>query len=212
MIVIVGTAHVINLEDRIEEILKNEMPEAVCVELDIYRYIALKHSDGENYSPSKTFQKLAEFQRKIAEILAAPLGGDMLAAVDKAREIGADVHFIDKDIREIAQKIGEISLREKLKIFAGVILGRKVKSKEDVEDFLKEVSENAESVLEEFRKSFPSLAKILIDEREDYMVSRIIELRDKYQKIVVFVGEAHAKSMGEKLRGKGEDVKIIHLI
>jgi len=212
MIVIVGTAHVINLEDKIEEILRSEMPEAVCVELDIYRYIALKYEEGGNVSAPKTFQKLAEFQKSIAEILATPLGGDMLTAVEKAREIGADVHFIDRDIRETAQKIGEISLKEKFKIFAGVIFGRKIKNREDVEDFLKEISENAESILEEFRKSFPSLAKILIDDREDYMVSRIIELRDKYQKIVVFVGEAHAKSMGEKLREKGEEVKIIHLI
>ena len=205
MIKIVGTAHV--SPKSIEEVVKTieeVKPEAVAVELDYKRLKSLQGDVQEipivdvikrGEAHLLLFQiVLSYFQRKIGEEYGVRPGDEMLAAIEKAREIGADVLLIDRDVTITFKRFwSNLSLKEKLKIAYSLIKGLFESEDVDVEKMLEE--DILESLVKEFRDIAPSAAKILIDERDAYMAHNLIDASKKYSKIVAVVGAGHKKGV-----------------
>ncbi len=216
---IVGTAHVLRESvDRVCKVIEDVKPDAVAVELCPKRLHALMAKEPSislsdviksgNVSLAILQIILSFLQRKIGEKTGVRPGEEMLAAIRKAKEIGADVILIDRDIGITFNRLWyNISIIEKLKLFWQIF--RSLFSKEDeVENILS----NVDKLVEEFRKIGPKASKILIDERDSYMAYNILKASEKYEKIVVVVGAGHRKGIERYLKNPKEIPQIEKLL
>src|SRR6476659_3273258 len=110
-IFIVGTAHVSKKSvDEVQRVIDEVRPDTVCVELDQARYNTLVN--GAEWRKLDIFtvikQKrvpflmaslaLGAFQRRMGEKVGVRPGAELLAGVEKAREIGAELVLADRDV------------------------------------------------------------------------------------------------------------------
>jgi len=204
-VIIVGTAHVSpkSIEEVVETIEK-ERPQAVAVELCVQRYLALK-GEKQNIPVLDIIKKgeahlilfqllLSYFQRKIGEEYGVKPGEEMLAAITKAEETGAEVLLIDRDIAITFRRFwNSLSIIEKLKIGYNLIKGFFSREDVDVDEMLKE--NILDAMVKEFRDIAPSAARSLIDERDAFMATNILAALKKYNSIVVVVGAGHKKGI-----------------
>ena len=211
MIIIIGTAHVSKKSvEEVKKVIEEIKPEAVAVELCYKRYLALTKNKPQNIpitdvikkgeAPMLLFQLiLSYFQRKIGEKCGVRPGEDMLVAIEKAREIGADILLIDRDITITFKRFwNSLSLFEKIKLILYILRSLFSKEEIDVDEMLKE--DILERLIKEFRKLSPSAAKVLIDERDAYMAANLLQAAKKYEKIVAIAGAGHKKGIEKYLR------------
>jgi pheromone shutdown protein TraB len=72
-------------------------------------------------------------------------------------------------------------------------------SKKMVENELESFSENEETYLREFELQFPTLKRILIDDRNKLMASRILEAEARVGNVVAVIGEGHVDGIRKLL-------------
>ena len=209
-LIIIGTAHVSkrSIED-VNEIIEAEKPDAVAVELCPRRYKALVHGIKEDIPVTDVIKKgnvfllifqliLSYFQRKVGEEYGVKPGSEMLAAIEKARSIGADVLLIDRDIGITFSRFWQsLSFFEKLKLIWHLIKSMFSGEDIDVDEMLEE--DVLDLLVREFRKISPNAAKVLIDERDTYMAANLLNAFAKYDKIVAVVGAGHRKGIEKAL-------------
>jgi pheromone shutdown-related protein TraB len=199
---IVGTAHVSPRSiEEVKEVIERERPEAVAVELCYKRYRTLTEGIREDIPIIDVIKRgetflllfqliLSHFQKKIGEEYGVKPGDEMLAAIEKAKEIGADVLLIDRDITVTFKRFwSSLSSFEKLKLFFHYIRSLFSKEEIDVDEMLKE--DVLSTLVKEFRKISPNAAKILIDERDEYMAANLLQAMQRYNRIVAVVGAGH---------------------
>lgn len=209
-LIIVGTAHVSKKSvEEVKEVIEKERPDAVAVELCLRRYHALVHGQREDISIVDVIKSgnvfmlifqliLAYFQRKVGEETGVKPGGEMLVAIEKAREVGADVILIDRDIGITFKRFWQkLSFFEKVKLIVHLI--RSSFSGEDIEvdEMLEE--DVLDMLVKEFRKISPNAAKVLIDERDIYMAANLLNALSRYNKIVAVVGAGHRRGIENAL-------------
>ncbi len=209
-LIIVGTAHVSKKSvEEVKEVIEKERPDAVAVELCPRRYHALVHGQREDISIVDVIKSgnvfmlifqliLAYFQRKVGEETGVKPGGEMLVAIEKAREVGADVILIDRDIGITFKRFWQkLSFFEKVKLIVHLI--RSSFSGEDIEvdEMLEE--DVLDMLVKEFRKISPNAAKVLIDERDIYMAANLLNALSRYNKIVAVVGAGHRRGIENAL-------------
>ena len=210
-IVLIGTAHVSkkSIED-VKRVIEEVKPQAVAVELCYRRFLALTQGKPQEISVVDVIKRgevvlilfqmlLSYFQRKIGEKYGVKPGAEMLAAIEKAREIGADVLLIDRDIAITFKRFwNSLSFFEKVKLVFHMLKGLFGEEEVDVDEMLKE--DILERFVREFRDIAPSAARVLIDERDAYMAARLIEASQRYEKIVAVVGAGHKKGIEQYLK------------
>jgi pheromone shutdown-related protein TraB len=203
-IVLVGTAHV-SLESAIlvEQVIDQERPDTVCVELCASRYQALKQPDRwQETDLIKVIREkkamvllsnllLASFQRKIARKLGVRPGEEMVRAIKAAETCDAEIWLADRDIRTtLARTWRNLSFWAKIKLAFNLLMSipdASDISEEDVEK-LKE-QDMLESVLAEMAHDLPVVKQVLIDERDRYLAFKIRNAPGR--KIVAVAGAGH---------------------
>jgi pheromone shutdown protein TraB len=194
MLTIIGVAHVFDLAAQIEKIILDKRPDVVCVELDRARYLALKHRTPK-VKLMLPYKLLALFQQKIAAKYGTRVGQEMLTAVETATKLNISIEFIDMDSVYIFATLWKsMSLAEKLKFLLGSIFGLFVK-KEELEKELKKFESSYDQYMQMFGTEFPTVKKILIDERNQYMATMLRRLCEKHQRVLAIVGEGHVKGL-----------------
>jgi len=204
MITMIGTGHVFRIAEQVSFIVKYTWPDAVLVELDERRYVALTNDSGEKRSSeshSKLYRESAEYQNKISEKNGSKPGGELLAAILTGKVVGAEIICIDKDAEQIMKEVEEgMSIIERsrysLSTVTDLLFGR---SRVNVAH--RSFADNEETYINKMRKRFPTLVKKLIDERNVYMADKIREASEKYNNIIVVVGDAHVRGICELLDG-----------
>ncbi len=111
-IILIGTAHVSRESaDLVERVIAEERPNTVCVELCRPRYEAIQQQDKwQQTDIVKVIREkrtsillsqliMASLQRKIAEKFNITPGEEMLRAIARAEEIGAEIVLADREIR-----------------------------------------------------------------------------------------------------------------
>ena len=203
-IILLGTAHVSKESaEMVEKVIHEEKPDTVCIELCQSRYQALTQKNKwQDTDLIKVIREkkaflllsnlmLASFQKKIGEKLGIKPGEEMLRAVKAAEEAGADIELADRDIRITLSRAWRLmGFLSKIKLLAQFILSMGQSdsiSEEDIEK-MKE-RDVLESLLEEIGESMPELRRILIDERDLYLLEKIRSAPGK--KIVAVVGAGH---------------------
>ncbi len=203
-ILLVGTAHVSKESVAlVKEVIENEQPDTVCVELCESRYQSISNKDRwlntdivNVIKEKKAFLLLsnlllASFQKRIAQKLDVNPGEEMIVAISSAKEIDANIHLADRDIRVTLSRTWRVmGLWDKLRMLFQLLLS--VGSVEDIseEDIEKMKKEDVlETVLAEVGQTMPVLRKILIDERDQYLTKKIRSAPG--EKVVAVVGAGH---------------------
>ena len=205
---LIGTGHVFRIEDTIRQAIFALQPDHVLVELDGPRLQALQaRAAGVKQTSGGGFvhKRLQEFQEQIAKDNDATPGGEMLAAVQAGYLTGARVGLIDQDVNvTLKRALSELTLREKLRaggsFVKGTVLGWFGKN-QGVEEELAKYQNDPEAALTELANTFPTVRRVVIDERDDYMVRQINELVGDDVHAVVVIGDGHANGMIKKLEG-----------
>jgi pheromone shutdown protein TraB len=203
MITLLGVGHVFDIGGRVREIIRDRRPDVVCIELDDYRYYALTHKQEQSTGWEPPLHMLlAAFQRRIAKMYKVEVGSEMIAAVDAAKEVGARVAFIDMESNLVFNRImQEMTFEEKVKFMVSLFLGFFVRKKDVERELERFQMDSSTDMMSTFGKEFPSIKRVLIDERNDYMAAIIRELGKTHQRIVVVIGDGHVKGIKKLIEG-----------
>jgi len=220
-IILIGTAHVSrDSADLVEQVIEEERPDTVCVELCQSRYDAImQKTDWEEMDILKIIRQkrtslllsqliMASFQKKLAEKFKINPGEEMIRAVRKADETGAQVVLADRDIRTTLKRTWSSmrffrKLRFIFELISSLFMDDDI-SEEDIEK-LKE-RDALEMALETFGKELPEIKTTLIDERDRYLARRIGDASG--DKIVAVVGAGHVPGILENF---GKDIDLAEL-
>jgi pheromone shutdown protein TraB len=208
MITLLGVGHVFDLESAIRAEIHRRRPRVVGLELDPRRFAALRQRGPSRGGPL-AYRLLALFQRMVAGQEGTEVGQEMLQGAQAAQEVGAVVAFLDLDGAYIWRRLwSTMSTREKTKLLLGVLTGMVAgRSKVDVE--LEKYSANPTGYIEIFAKEFPSVKRVLLDERNDHMAGALRALHAQHQEVLAIVGDGHVDGLLERLRG--EAVEAVRL-
>lgn len=223
-IYLVKTAHVSkNSINDVKECIGEVKPDSICIELDEDRY--KKISDPEKWSDTdivKIIKEkkvgfllvnliLASFQRRMAINMDSNSGGEMLEGIKQAKELNVPLVLADRPIKTTFSRIwNSLGLYEKSKLLVSII-GSIFDDEEISEEDLQALKEAdaLETALNEVGKEFPNVKKILVDERDAYLSSKIKNAPGK--KIVAIIGAAHAGGIERNL-DKDIDIDELNVV
>lgn len=210
VITLIGTGHIFDLSARLRDEIRKRAPDTVCLELDPRRLQGLLQKDKRGEVPL-VYRLLARFQERLARERGVEPGGEMLAALDAAKEISAQVVLIDQDAQVTFQRLwrtmpwGE-KARFALSSAAGLILPGK-----SVEQQVDEVSADYAAFFENMGKEFPTIKRVLIDERNQHMARGLLALEGQGRRVVAVVGDGHVDGVAGILQGNGLIPEVLRL-
>jgi len=206
--VLVGTAHVSTASiEEVRAVIRDEKPDTVGVEIDAGRYRSL--SEPQTWQKLDIFQVLREkkgfllmanlalstFQKRIGVDLETKPGQEMLAAVEVANEVGAAPVFIDREVqvtlRRAWRKSSFFGKNKLLGLLFGSVFDEEKVDAGKIEDLKKK--NELEGMMDELAKELPTIKKVLIDERDQYLATSIFQASGK--KVVAVVGAGHVPGM-----------------
>ena len=203
-IILIGTAHVSRESaDLVADVIEEQRPDTVCVELCESRYQTLtEKSRWEETDLIKVIKErkaflllsnlmLAAFQKKIGKKLGIKPGEEMLRAIQAANTVEAKIHLSDRDIRTTLSRTWRLmGLWTKIKLLVHLIIsmGSVDTIKEEDIEKMKE-KDVLETLIAEVGEMLPELQIVLIDERDQYLAHKIRTAPGK--KIVAVVGAGH---------------------
>lgn len=210
-VTLIGTGHVLDIADKIRGAIQAIRPDTVCVELDRGRLQALHmRRAGQEPPPGGGWiqRKLQTFQEHIAAEYGVRAGDEMLAAVDAGFQTGSRVALIDRPIQLTLQRVTkQITWKEKVRLL-GLISGGAIKglfrrdaAKSTVERELADYNADPVATLAALRDKFPTIYRVLIEERDEWMARRIHAALANGGFVVAVVGDGHVGGMLPLLDG-----------
>lgn len=213
-IVLLGTAH-ISAESlaEVEKSIVIEVPDHVCVEMDEGR---LKSMDDEGKWSGTDIRNvlkrgqgfmllanlaLSSFQRRMGLDTGVQPGMEMKAAVDAARERNISFSCCDRSIQTTLGRAWRLSsFWSKLKLISSLIASVLTSERAEPAEIEKLKEADAmQNMMSELARYLPAIKTVLIDERDFYLASKIVN--SPGIKTLAIVGAAHApgivKLMGE---------------
>ena len=207
-ITLIGTAHV--SQDSVDEVtaaIEEVQPDRVCVELDTGRYRSKTENQGWENLNIKTILKenkgflllanmaLSSYQKRLGQQTGVAPGDEIMKAASLANEKQIPVSFCDREIQITFKRAWRLSnFWNKMKLISALISAifsdEKI-SNEDIEK-LKETNV-LQSMLDEMATELPTVKKVLIDERDQYLATSIYLAPG--ENIVAVVGAGHAPGL-----------------
>jgi pheromone shutdown-related protein TraB len=218
MIILIGTGHVFNLSQALLNIFDEKQPDILCVELDKQRYNALmlKQTNPEKYKNMERnvpilYKLLSRFQDGMAKEYGVIAGEEMLTTINYAHSHQLPVAFIDMNAKHLfSRMLRSMSFTEKFKlIFTG--FGGFFVSKKRVDKELEKIEKDFDKYIKEIGKKFPTVKRVLIDERNQYMTQQLAAANEKYEQVVAVVGDGHIPGISEFLIKKEIEFETIRL-
>ncbi|WP_158056692.1 TraB/GumN family protein [Halorussus halophilus] len=213
---VVGTAHVsAESVERVEEVIEDERPDVVAVELDEGRYRQMQGEvaddleasdllDGNTVFQFIAYWMLSYVQARMGDQFDIEPGADMKAAVDVAERVGCGVALVDRDIQTTIQRFwARLTFVEKLRMVWELFLAMfGFGGGEEVDQATIEQMTDGDVVtamMEEFRQFSPGGAEALIDERDAFIAHKLVALREAGHNVVAVVGAGHQAGIEEYL-------------
>ncbi len=203
-IILVGTAHVSQASiDEVQAVIEKERPDNVAIELDEKRLASMK--DPESWRKMdiiKVLKKrqgflmlanivLASYQRKMGKKEGIQPGDEMMAAMKKAEELGIPQTMVDRQIAVTLRRAWAMNgFWGKCKLLAALIssaFSKEEATPQEIENLKK--SSEMDSMMNELSEYLPKVKKVLIDERDRYLASKIWEA--KGNKVLAVLGAGH---------------------
>lgn len=213
-LVILGTAHVSEDSAReVDQTIRDEQPEAVCIELDQNRFKSLNQENSwknldifQIIKQKKTFLLLSNlvlsaYQKRLGLNLGTKPGDEMRAAVAAADELGITKFMIDRDIQMTLsrawRKTGFWGKNKILAVLIGSAFSREKLDEEAIES-LKQRSA-LDDMMKEMAEFLPSVKQVLIDERDHYLAINSWKKMAGREKVLSIVGAGHVPGMVRKI-------------
>lgn len=211
-IILVGTAHVsIESIAEVENTIRTEMPDCVCVELDDGRYAAMMEKNRwESLDIIKVLKEkkgflllanlvLASFQKRMGLNVGVKPGDEMKAAIDIARELNIPTEMVDRPIQVTLKRAwAQNGYTGKSKILASLLAAAFSKEKLEAADIekLKQKSE-MDAMLDEVALNMPEVKEVLIDERDVWLGTKIFQASGK--KVLAVIGAGHLNGTEKRI-------------
>ena len=207
-IVLVGTAHISQASmDLVRETIETETPDTVCIELDEGRLKSIqdperwKKTDLKEVIRKKQLATLianlvlGSYQKRMGDQTGVKPGSELKQAADIATEKEIPMVLADRDIKITLKRTWACTpWYRKISLLGGLFASIFDKTEISEEDLAKIKEQDAlNSMMQEFGKTFPEVKKVLIDERDQYLASKIRNAEGK--KIVAVVGAGHVKGI-----------------
>lgn len=210
---VIGSAHVVDLEAPLRSALDERTLDAVAVELDPERAQALlgPHPEaGRRAEGAPFFARLwAVIQRRLGDEMGGGVAGaEMRVAAQVAQERKIPLFLVDDPLRDtLGQLIRSMSFRERVGLVVGSILGlvvpRRIVSRQ-----IDQYAKSPDGYLSDMRQAYPTLARVLVDDRNEHMAARLAALRERgYGRMAVVVGDAHVSGLTAALHRRGIPVR-----
>ncbi|WP_033828746.1 TraB/GumN family protein [Bacillus andreraoultii] len=222
--ILIGTAHVSkNSAELVKEVIENEEPDAVCIELDQGRYQSI--TEGNKWKDTDIFKiikekkagmmfinlALSSFQKKMADQMGIKPGQEMIQGIESAKEIGAKLVLADRNIQITFSRIWHsMSFKEKMLLLSQIIAS--IFSNEEIsEEELEKLKskDTIDAMLNEFTESLPQLKRPLIDERDQYLAEKIRTAPG--EKVVAVLGAAHVPGVSREIYKKQDLKKLTEI-
>ena len=209
-IVLIGTAHISQVsKDLVRATIEVEAPDTVCVELDEGRLKSIKEPDRWKKTDLKQVIKnkqlgtlianlvLGSYQKRMGAQTGVKPGSELKEAVDCAEGRGAELVLADRDIKITLRRTWACTpWYRKLSLLGGLFASIFDKTEVSEEDLAKIKEQDALSaMMQDFGKSFPEVKQVLIDERDQFLASKIKNATGK--KIVAVVGAGHMNGIAK---------------
>ena len=201
---ILGTAHVATASvEAVRHHIAEYQPDIVAVELCKSRHDALTSDrrldkEGllkvvkEGKAPLVLIQSLlAAEQRKLGLDEGQQPGAELIAAVEEAKAADLEVALVDRDIQVTLRRAWKnMRFREKYRVLTSLL------AQDDDDDEAPDInsllddSDLLSSLMEELRGFSPGAGTVLIDERDEYLATKISALNPD-KKVLAVVGAGH---------------------
>jgi pheromone shutdown-related protein TraB len=211
-ILLVGTAHISEASvQTVKDVIANEDPDTVCVELDAQRLQSLRNPrHWESLNLIQVIRKgqapfllanlaLSAFQKRMGLQTGVKPGAELAAAAETTEEAGKELRLVDREIRTTLLRAWRTAgLWKKMSLLATLMASLFDNQEIDEEELAKlRETDTLSAMLDEMSELLPSVKKILVDERDSYMAHHISNAPG--QKIVAIVGAAHVPGITKKL-------------
>jgi len=229
-LLLIGTAHISKGSvDEVSSYMDEFNPDRVCIELDKTRY---KDKDDQTSWDSTTITKvlkegkgflllanmaLASFQRRMGEQTGSKPGEEILGAAKIADEKKIPFSFCDREIQTTFKRAWRNSnFWNKCKLL-GTLIGAAFSKEEITEEELEELKKGdvLETMLNEMAKQLPTVKKVLIDERDQFLATSMYQAPGN--KKLGVIGAGHTQGILRNLQklddGEGvTDLKEINSV
>lgn len=226
-ITLVGTAHVSqDSVDEVARIIDEVGPDRICVELDAGRYTSKTEPQSWENLDIKSVMKenkgflllanmaLSSYQKRLGLQMGVSPGDEIMRAAELAKERDIPLSFCDREIQITFKRAWRLSNAwNKLKLISSLLTA--VFSKEEISneeiERLKETNV-LQSMLDEMAEELPTVKKVLIDERDQYLASNIFT--SEGSKVVAVVGAGHAPGLVahmERLESEESSTNLDHI-
>lgn len=211
---LIGTAHVSQASvDEVRRAIAELAPDVVCVELckarlasltgeTTFRDLDVVAAVREGRAMFLLAQlALGAYQRKLGRSLNVKPGAELLAAVMVARERGIEVALIDRDVGITMRRTWANLGVAKRAMLAASLLVAAVKSETITAEAVENLKDkrNLDDVMAELAKALPEIKGPLIDERDQYLASKMVEAGSGRRRVVVVIGAAHVAGVTANL-------------
>ncbi len=212
---IIGTSHI--SPESVKEVhsyIEKYRPDIVAIELDHKRLHALL----EEKSQRPGFEEMKRVgvqgflfaviggwvQKKLGAATGVMPGGEMKAAYLEAKRHGIKVALIDQDIEVTLRRFSkELTWREKFRmlgdVLGGLFLGKRQMEKMGISFDIDKVPERKviKTLMALMRKRYPSIYKVLVEERNQYMAARLAGIirQNPDLKVLAVVGAGHEEEL-----------------
>ncbi len=203
-IILIGTAHVSHESvDEVKQVIDDENPDRVCIEIDEGRYNSIIDSESwkkmdihQVIKQKKGFLMMASlilgsFQKKIGADIGIKPGEEMKIAAEVAKDKGIPFSFSDRPVQITLQRAwAKSNLWNKMKLLASLIASAFSSESVDKKEIEELKNSNAlQGMMEELANYLPSVKEVLIDERDRFLATEIFNTTEK--KVVAVVGAGH---------------------
>jgi pheromone shutdown protein TraB len=214
-VLLVGTAHVVDLGAALRRTLEGRALQGIAVELDAERARALLGPPDAGARGGRTGAPLllrlwAALQRRLGQEIGVGAGAEMRAAAALAQEWRIPLLLIDDPIREtLARLVRGLSVRERFSLIAASLVGIFLPTR-IVEAQIGAYRKEPAPLLEQMRSEFPGVTRVLVDERNEHMAERLVQLRGRgFVRVAAVVGDAHVPGLAEALRRRTVPVEVV---
>ena len=215
-LLVVGAAHVLDLSVPLRATLEGQALEGIAVELDAERAATLLASAPGKGTPRHRIPLLlrlwAMLQKRLGEQLGIGVGAEMRVAAQLAREWHIPLFLIDDPVRQtVGRLLASLSMRERVQLVIGGLFGLFIPAGV-VEGQIEEYSRASEEYLLEVRRLYPTVARVLLDERNEHMADRLAAIRAQgVGRVAAVVGDAHVGGLSDALNRRGIPTRRVSL-
>ncbi|MDH3330588.1 MAG: TraB/GumN family protein [Desulfobulbaceae bacterium] len=203
-VLLIGTAHISQEStDLVEQVIEQERPDTVCIELDEKRYMSLaQKQQWENLDLKQVIRNkqlstllvnliLSSYQKKLGGQLGIMPGTELLTAAKVAEKNNIGVELCDRDVRVTLRRAWHATSIWKKGYLLATLLASLFDKTELDEEKLAELRKKdvLSELMNEIGSVMPDTKKALIDERDIYMSEKIKSAPGK--RIVAVVGAGH---------------------